>query len=203
MSFFSAESLFDLSTFRYSSIFIKGSFAWEALDNLDLYADKILGKKQSVIGKNSIIDSTAKIEGRLICGDNCAILDATLIRGVCIFGDGVRIGHGSEVKNAIIMNNSAIAHLNYVGDGVVGNNVNISGGVTLANWRFDKQSISVKNGNKKIDTGRKKFSALIGDGSNIGVNSVINPGTVLGKNCVVFPLVSVAGTHKSSTVIKK
>ncbi len=119
-----------------------------------------------------------------------------------IIGKDVNVGHATEVKHSIVMSNTKLAHLNYIGDSVVGASCNISGGATLANWRFDKKEIEIKDGENRIPTGMDKLGAIVGDGCFVGVSAVLNPGTVLGRDSLVFPLVSVAGTYPASSKIK-
>jgi NDP-sugar pyrophosphorylase family protein len=206
------KDFFDLSKLHFSDIFAKTIFPWEVLTKMSDYLDlkinaektagKYLKKQNILIGQGTIIEKSAVIKGRAIIGENCSIESASLIRENCIIGDNVRIGHGVELKNTLVMNNSSIAHLNYIGDSIVGNNVNISGGAIIANFRFDGREIFVSIDDQKISTGLIKFGAIIGDGSIVGVNAVLNPGTVLGKNCIVYPLTSVRGFHKSNEIIK-
>ncbi len=106
------------------------------------------------------------------------------------------------MKNSIILDNSSISHFNHVADSIIGNNVNLAAGTQLANLRFDKQKVYVKSGEEKIDTELEKFGTILGDGCQIGANAVLNPGTVLGKNCVVYPLVVASGTYPENSVIK-
>lgn len=161
------------------------------------------GRKDVYLGKGTTIHPTADIVGPAVIGRNCVIDHTAFLREGCIIGDNAHIGHAVEVKHSIILNNSIIAHLNYIGDSIIGNKVNISGGAILANFRLDKQNISIKTQyGSKIGTGLQKFGAVIGDNAVIGVNSVINPGTILGKNTVVFPLRSVSGVHEKNAVIK-
>ena len=208
----STEDFLDLSDFKFADIFENTTFPWEVIAKISNYVDAILAednpptnftKKNNVlIGKGTIIEEGAVIKDGAIIGENCMISNAVLIRGNCVIGDNVHIGHGIELKHSIVLNNAAIAHLNYVGDSIVGRNVNISGGAIIANLRLDKSEVCVNIAGQKINTGLAKFGAIIGDGSNIGVNSVLNPGTVLGKNCVVFPLTSVRGFHDANEIIK-
>ncbi|MBI2622689.1 MAG: hypothetical protein HYW64_01170, partial [Candidatus Levybacteria bacterium] len=158
--------------------------------------------KNIFIGKDTLVEDYAVIKGPAIIGKNCFIGHASYLRGGCILGDNVHIGHGAEIKNSILLNNAIAAHLNYIGDSIIGSNVNISGGAMLANFRFDKKSVTIKTENKRIDTGLSKFGAILGDNSTIGVNAVLNPGTLLGKNTIVYPLTSVKGVHKDGEVIR-
>jgi NDP-sugar pyrophosphorylase family protein len=208
----SVEDWLDLSSFNCSSIFENVNFPWEVLAKISSYLDLRINertlpanytKKNNVlIGNGTKIEADAVIKDAAIIGENCSIGNGVLIRGGCIIGDDVQIGHGVEIKHSIILNKSAIAHLNYVGDSIVGKGVNISGGAIVANFRLDKGEIKVNIDDQKINTGLIKFGAIIGDDCVVGVNSVLNPGTVLGKNCNVYPLTSVRGVHKANESIK-
>jgi UDP-N-acetylglucosamine diphosphorylase / glucose-1-phosphate thymidylyltransferase / UDP-N-acetylgalactosamine diphosphorylase / glucosamine-1-phosphate N-acetyltransferase / galactosamine-1-phosphate N-acetyltransferase len=173
------NNFFKLSEFKLKEIFEGVENVWEVIPKIKEYTS-----------------------GKLIQGENCKIANSSHIREGVILGDNVIIGHCVELKNCIVMNNSAVAHLNYLGDSIVGNGVNISGGAILANYRLDRNKVSVKINNELIDTGLKKFGAIIGDRSIIGVNAVLNPGTALGKNCIVYPLTSVRGFYKANSTIK-
>lgn len=196
------EKLFDHSQFFQKEIFLKYKNPWEIIANLNKYVEEILGNEQILIGEGSSIDPSVKIEGRVIIGKNSTVSDSVLIREGVIIGDNVRIGHAVELKHSIIMNNSSVAHLNYIGDSIIGNNVNIGGGAIVANWRLDKKNIKIKLDNGEIDTNLEKFGACIGDNSSLGANSVLNPGTILSKKTLVFPLVSVVGVYSENSVIR-
>lgn len=159
--------------------------------------------KEVFLGEGTKIHPSVEIIGPAIIGKNCTIDHVAFLREGCIIGDNVHIGHAVEIKHSIILNNTKIAHLNYIGDSIIGNNVNISGGTILASLRIDKHNVSIKTKEgRKIDTGLQKFGSAIGDNALIGVNSVINPGTLLGKNVIVFPLKSVSGFYENNAVIK-
>jgi len=209
---FKPEKFFDLSKFEFRDIFDDVNFVWEVLPNIGKYIDslfqkKILignykGKKNVFLGEGSIVMDGALIEGPAIIGKNCVIGHASYLRKRCLLADSVRIGHGVEIKNSILLNEAIAAHLNYVGDSIVGNKVNVSGGAMLANYRFDGKPIRVRMDENYIDTYLQKFGAIIGDYSKIGANSILNPGTILGKKTIVYPLVSVTGVHKDAEIIK-
>lgn len=196
------NDLFNYRNFFHREIFVKYTSPWEIIDQLDSYIDKVLKDKNIVLGEGSSIDKSAKIEGKVIIGKNSTIADSVLIRGNCIIGDNVHIGHAVELKHSIVMDNTAVAHLNYIGDSIIGSNVNIGGGAIIANWRFDKKNIKIKFDDEKVDTNLEKFGACVGDDSSLGVNSVLNPGTIIGKKTLVYPLVSVFGVHKENSVLK-
>jgi len=200
------EDVFEINNFRWKKIFNNLNYPWEAIPNISQFVQDRLnesGESKVFVDSGTMIQDTARIEGNAIIGKNCMIGHGVLIRNDVIIGDNVSIGHGVEVKHSIVLDNTSIAHLNYVGDSAIGSYVNISGGAILANWRFDKQKIKIKNGSEYIETGLEKFGAIVGDGCTIGVNSVLNPGTILGKNSVVYPLVSVGGCQVENSVLKK
>lgn len=206
------ENFFDLSNFEFRDIFDNTDSVWEVLLNIGKYLNSLFqkriivanykDKKNVFVGEDSIVHESAEIIGPAIIGKNCVIGHGSYLRENCLFGDGVHIGHGGEVKNSIFLNNAKAAHLNYIGDSIIGNNVNISGGAMIANYRLDKRSVGVRAGNQWVETGLQKFGAIIGDESIIGVNTVLNPGTVLGKKTIVYPLVSVTGAHEDGEIIK-
>lgn len=209
---FKTSDYFDISEFPFNDLFENIENVWEVLPKLIPYITSVFslkklsrnynGKDEIYIGKGTVIEPGVYISGSAVIGENCVLGHGSLIRNGCIIGNNSRIGHAAELKHSIILNNSSLAHLNYAGDSVIGSGVNIAGGAILANYRLDKKSVTVKENGENIDTGLKKFGAIIGDNSNIGVNAVLNPGTILGKNTTVFPLRNVLGIHKNNEVIK-
>lgn len=204
------NDLFELNGFIYKDL-MDNLTPWQVIGNLTDIINKFFGdkkvlpnfkdKKDVHVGEGTYIHPTVDFAGPAIIGKNCKINHAAYFRGGVILGDNVIIGHAVEVKNSIFLNNSTAAHLNYIGDSVIGNYVNISGGAILANYRLDKKNILIKSEKGKIDTGLEKFGAAIGDNSVIGVNSVINPGTILGKNTIVYPLKSITGVHEHNSIL--
>jgi UDP-N-acetylglucosamine diphosphorylase / glucose-1-phosphate thymidylyltransferase / UDP-N-acetylgalactosamine diphosphorylase / glucosamine-1-phosphate N-acetyltransferase / galactosamine-1-phosphate N-acetyltransferase len=176
---FSPAQLFNLSSFPFKEIFDGVANVWDVLPKINQFTG-----------------------GKLIQGKDCYIHPNVNIREGVILGDNVHIGFSVELKNCIILSNTHVAHINYIGDAIVGNNCNVSGGAMFANFRLDNKLVTVKAGEERIETGLPKFSAAIGDGTWIGVNSVLNPGTVLGKNCQVYPLTSVVGYYAEAQVVK-
>ncbi len=193
-------------------LFEKHQNIWEVLGDIDSFIKNFNSTSEKegyneisegvFVGKNVTIDDTSRIKGKAIIGHNSIIGHAAFLRAGVIIGDNVNVGHATEVKHSIILAKTALAHLNYIGDSIIGSECNISGGATLANWRFDRKEVSIKDGQDRIPTGMEKLGAIVGDGSFLGVSAVLNPGTILGKNCLVFPLVSVAGTYPASSRIK-
>ncbi len=199
-------------TGHFKSLFDGVKNVWEVLPKIEEYIAEF-GKTAEAheyteisdnlyVGKGVIMDNTSRIDGPAIIGHNSVIGHAALLRGGVLVGHNVNVGHATEVKHSVILSDTALAHLNYIGDSVVGSNCNISGGATFANWRFDKKEVMVKNGDEKIVTHLEKLGSIVGDESFIGVNAVLNPGTILAKKSLVFPLKSVKGTHRESTTFK-
>lgn len=209
---FSPEQFFDLSDFSYASLFDGVTNVWEPLGTIEHYLTSLFerGKivanykdsKDVFVGEGTSIDEGVKIIGPAVIGKNCTIGHVAFLRGGNLIGDSVHIGHAVELKSSIILSHSAIAHLNYIGNSIIGRGVNVSGGAIFANFRLDKHMVIVRNGDEKMNTGLQKFGAIVGDGSNIGVNAVLNPGTILQKQTIVFPLKSVTGVHNDGEVIK-
>lgn len=205
------NDFFNLDEISFKDL-LDGKTPWYSIANLKKYIEEIFSLKKLVpnysasnpvfIGKNSSIHPSVEITGPAIIGNNCEIRHGAFLRDCCLIGNDVIIGHAVEFKNSIALNNSAVAHLNYIGDSIIGNNSNVSGGTILANYRLDKNNIQIKNGDERIDTDLLKFGSVIGDNSNIGVNCVLNPGTIIGKNTIVFPLKSVNGVYKENSIIK-
>lgn len=137
------------------------------------------------LGKNSVIRAGVYIEGNVYIGENCDIGPNSYIRGNSYFGDNVHVGNAVEIKNSIIMENTNVSHLSYVGDSVIGSNCNIAAGTNIANLRFDNATIKTKVKNKKIDSGRRKLGAIIGDSVKTGINSSFSPGVKVGQNSTI------------------
>jgi UDP-N-acetylglucosamine diphosphorylase/glucosamine-1-phosphate N-acetyltransferase len=158
-------------------------------ENLGEIEPNVTIKGEVSIGKGTLVRSGSYIEGPVIIGEGCKIGPNCFIRPFTTIGDDCHIGAGVEIKNSIIMNHTAVPHLNYVGDSVIGEGCNFGAGTKIANLRLDKQNIKVDG----IDTGRRKLGAIIGDNVNTGINTSINVGTVIGSNTFIGPGAVVAG----------
>lgn len=169
---------------------------WQALSELENLIDKLLlgldsqeyliNNKQA-IHKSATIEPNAQLKGSMIIGSNCFIANGSLVRGGVILEANCTIGHCSELKTAVLFAGSKLAHLNFVGDSVIGSDVNIEGGAVIANYRnewLDKE-IQIHHKNQRIATGVLKFGALVGDHSRIGANAVIAPGAIVNPNTVI------------------
>ena len=197
---FKPEDFFNLQDISFADIFKGLEFSWEALLKIKGYIESCklknegnVSKKAEISGKviiekGAVIDSYSVICGPAFIGKNTHIRPFSFIRENTIIGENCIIR--GEIKDAIILNNTHLAHFNYVGDSILGSSVNMGAGSKLANFRLDQKNIKIKINNKLIDTGFLKFGAILGDGVQIGCNAIINPGTLVGKNSVVYPLIS-------------
>ena len=163
--------------------------------------DDVTVKGKIHVGKNSVIKSGSYIEGNVWIGDDCVVgPNAYLRNGTVLCGEN-KVGASSEIKNSIMMYKAKAPHHNYVGDSIVGRNSNLGSGTKIANLRLDKKNIEVIHQGKKIDSGRRKFGAIIGDNVNTGINASINTGTILGNNVSIGPNTLVSGTYESNSIV--
>ena len=199
----SPHDFFELNGFAHAGIFDGTEHVWQALDRLPDYLDAhddwhVLGdvapsavlEGSVFIGRGTVVEPYAFIIGPAIIGENCTIRHSAYIRGDVIVGDDCIIGHCSELKSSIILNGTNVPHFNYVGDSIIGNDVNLGAGTICANLRLDEGEVFV-NGRTpdlpSIRTGRQKLGAIIGDGTRTSCNLVLNPGTLLPRGSAVRP----------------
>lgn len=154
------------------------------------------------VAKTAVISPSAYICAPCIIGENTEVRHCAYVRGSVIIGNGCVIGNSAEVKNSIVFDGVQIPHYNYVGDSILGYKAHLGAGAITSNVKSDKTAVAVDYGNGKTDTGRKKLGAIIGDCVEIGCNTVLNPGTVIGKNARVYPLSSVRGFVPPSSIYK-
>ncbi|MES2274359.1 MAG: UDP-N-acetylglucosamine diphosphorylase [Chlamydiota bacterium] len=202
------EQFFSLQRYAHRSLWKEGEPVWSALAALEGYLRKrkscqieieipagvYLARPELIsIGKGTVIEPGVYIQGPCIIGKNCIIRHGAYIRESVICGDHCAIGHSSEIKNSILLDYAHATHFVYVGDSILGNWVNLGAGVKCANLRLDRSDVKVFFKGEKINTGLKKLGAIIGDRAQIGCNCVLNPGTLMGKQSVAFPLVNLSG----------
>ncbi len=154
------------------------------------------------IAKSAKVSPLANISGPCVVGENTEIRQCAFIRGKALIGNGCVIGNSTELKNCIISDGCQVPHFNYVGDSILGYKAHMGAGSVTSNVKSDKTLIAIKVDNMKIETGLKKFGAMLGDYAEIGCNSVLNPGTVIGKNSNVYPLSSVRGFVPPKSIFK-
>ncbi len=187
-------------------------FPWQALKGISNFI-KETGKNlpkdeyeevfhEVWIHKEAKIAPTAYIGAPCIIGKDTEVRHCAFIRGSALVGEGCVIGNSTEVKNAIIFDCVQVPHYNYVGDSILGYKSHLGAGAVTSNVKSDKTLVKVKNGDKIIETGLKKFGAMVGDGVEVGCNSVLNPGTVIGRNTNIYPLSRVRGVIKENSIYK-
>lgn len=217
MNVFETTYFFHLSTFVHASIFKDSIYPWQALSKISTYLQTdSLGDIKGVIspnayliypelisiGEGTVVEPGAYIQGPCIIGKNCVVRHGAYVRGNVITGDHCVIGHDSEIKNSIFLNGVHAAHFAYVGDSILGHDVNLGAGTKCANLRIDRGIISVYAHGQRISTNLKKFGAIIGDRAQIGCNVVTNPGTLLGKDVNCYPCLNFGGFVPSKSVVK-
>ena len=190
----------------------KYTYPWEALDEISDFIRK-LGKALSpdeyetregdvYISKTARVSPTAFIGGPCIICEGAEIRHCAFIRGSAIVGKNAVVGNSSELKNCILFDSVQVPHFNYVGDSVLGYRSHLGAGAVTSNVKSDKTPVTVNYTGERIETGRRKLGAIIADNVEVGCNSVLNPGTVIGSRSNVYPLSSVRGYVPSDSIYK-
>ena len=154
------------------------------------------------IAKSATVAPTASITGPAIIGREAEVRHCAFIRGKAIVGEGAVVGNSTELKNVVLFNNVQVPHYNYVGDAVLGYKSHMGAGSICSNVKSDKKLVVVKDGDEKIETGLKKFGAMLADHVEVGCGSVLNPGTVIGRNTNIYPLSPVRGCVPANSIYK-
>ncbi len=155
------------------------------------------------IAKSALVAPTASVRGPAIIGKDAEIRHCAFIRGNAIVGEGAVVGNSTELKNVILFNKVQVPHYNYVGDSILGYKSHMGAGSITSNVKSDKTPVVVKDGRDQIETGLKKFGAMLGDEVEVGCGSVLNPGTVIGPRSNIYPLSSVRGVIPPHSIYKK
>jgi NDP-sugar pyrophosphorylase family protein len=154
------------------------------------------------IAKDALIAPSASLNGPLIIGHETEVRHCAFIRGNALIGEGCVVGNSTELKNVILMNQVQVPHYNYVGDSVLGFKAHMGAGSITSNVKSDKSLVTVRIGEEKMETGLKKFGAILGDKVEIGCNSVLNPGSIVGRSSHVYPLSMVRGIVPPNSIYK-
>lgn len=204
--------LFDLSHTLAANYLENYEFPWQALkrikdfiissgENLDENEYKEI-QPQIWIHKNAVAASSALISAPCIIGADTEIRHGAFIRGSVLIGRNCVIGNSTEIKNSILFDNVQVPHYNYVGDSILGYKAHMGAGSITSNVKSDKTLVNVRYGDKLIETGLKKFGAILGDNTEIGCNTVLNPGTIVGRKSNIYPLSCVRGVIPPDSIYK-
>ena len=196
-----------------AEIFKDRTYPWEVLPEIGAFIQK-LGKTLSEeeyekrgediwVAKSAKVFPTAYIHGPAIIGKNAEIRHCAFIRGNAIVGEGAVVGNSTELKNVIFFNKLQVPHNNYVGDSILGYKSHMGAGSITSNVKSDKSLVTIQAGEEKVKTGLKKMGAVLGDEVEVGCNSVLNPGTVVGKKSNIYPLSMVRGYIPPCSIYKK
>ena len=207
------KNLYNLDETIAKDIFAGKEYPWEVLPYIGEYI-KELGSTLPTdeydkvgediwIAKSAKVAKTAYINGPCIIGKNTEVRHCAFIRGNALVGEGCVVGNSTELKNVIIFNCVQVPHYNYVGDSVLGYKSHMGAGSITSNVKQDKTLVTVNINGTKVDTGLKKFGAMLGDNVEVGCNSVLNPGTVVGRHSNIYPLSMVRGYIAADSIYKK
>ena len=208
---FRPADLLDLTQFAFPELFDGDAHVWEALrklpefvkrqlrpSNLGTATGAVFIGEAVFIGKGTEIEPGAVIKGPAIIGANCQIRANAYIRENVIVGDGCVLGNACEFKNSVLFNDCQVPHFSYVGDSILGHKAHLGAGVILSNVKSVTGNVKVG----KLDSGLRKFGAILGDGADIGCNCVLSPGTIIGRNSILYPNVLWRGVCSPDSIVK-
>ena len=205
-------NLLDLKETIAASLFEGCKYPWEVLPKIAGYI-RILGPllppdefeqrgPEIWVAKSAIIAANASLTGPLIIGRRAEVRHCAFIRGSAIIGDDAVVGNSTEIKNVVLFNKVQVPHYNYVGDSILGYKAHMGAGSITSNVKSDKTLITIRFNGEAIETGLKKFGAILGDNVEVGCNSVLNPGTVVGRETTIYPLAMVRGIIPEKCIYK-
>jgi len=205
------EELFTLSGSMLRIVLERFVYPWQALAGLE-EAIRCLGETLGRdyhrpqpgiwVHRTAQIADTARMEGCCILGPGVCVRHGGFLRGGVMLEEKALVGNSTEVKNAVFLKGACAPHFNYVGDSILGMEAHLGAGAVISNLKSDKTSVAVRWEGETMDTGRRKCGAFLGDGAEVGCGSVLNPGTVLGRNCIVYPLSCVRGGVPEGYILK-
>lgn len=207
------SNLYNLEETIAGKLFEGATYPWEVLPKISAFIVELGNQLNSEeyekrgenvwVAKSAKVAPTAYINGPAIIGKESEIRHCAFIRGNAIVGEGAVVGNSTELKNVVLFNKVQVPHYNYVGDSILGYRAHMGAGSITSNVKSDKTLVVVKDGKDQIPTGLKKFGAMLGDCVEVGCNSVLNPGTVVGRNAQIYPTSCVRGVIKANSIYKK
>ena len=213
---FSPDRFLDFDHTAHRVIFDNVRMVWQAIDKIGPYLQfrlkpgvKTTPPPSAHIGENVFIDEGTTIEpgvhikGPAWIGKNCQIRSGCYIRENVILGDGVVAGNSCEFKNSLVFDSAEVPHFNYVGDSILGHHAHLGAGVILSNVRLDRRDVVVSGADgKPVATGLRKFGAIIGDFAEVGCNSVLSPGSILGRHSIIYPCIHWRGVLEEKKIAR-
>ncbi len=205
-------SLYTLEETIARDYLLTADYPWELLTGLSDYIkalgatldpEKFEKRGENIwVAKSAKVAPTAFLGSPLIIDEEAEVRHCAFLRGSAIVGKGAVVGNSTELKNVILFNGVQVPHYNYVGDSILGHKAHMGAGSITSNVKSDKSQVMVKAHGREIATGRKKFGAMLGDLVEVGCNSVLNPGTVIGRETNIYPLSSVRGVIPAKSIYK-
>ena len=206
------KNLYNLDETIAKELLGKFEYPWEVLPEINDFILEIgpkldpevyeLKGKNIWIAKSANVYPSAYIKGPAIIGENAEVRHCAFIRGKAIVGNNDVVGNSTELKNVILFNNVQVPHYNYVGDSILGYKAHMGAGSITSNVKSDKKLVIIKDGSEENETGLKKIGAMLGDNVEVGCGSVLNPGSIIGKNTNIYPLSSVRGVVHANSIYK-
>lgn len=213
MEYLKIKNLYNLEETIAKEVFSEVSYPWEVLPKISefivklgntLPEDRFEKKGDNIwIARSAKVFPSAYINGPAIIDEEAEVRHCAFIRGNAIVGRGAVVGNSTELKNVILFNKVQVPHYNYVGDSILGYKAHMGAGSITSNVKSDKTLVVVKSSEGNIETGLKKFGAMLGDNVEIGCNSVLNPGSVIGRETNVYPLSRVRGYVPEKSIFKE
>lgn len=208
---FNFADLFDLAGCPCPDVFERCAYPWEVVPRIPAVIEEVLelnpGKYKEIapqiwVGEGTTIADTAVLVGPALIGADCEIRPNAYVRGNVIVGDGVVLGNATEIKQAIVFSRVQLPHYNYVGDSILGGKVHLGAGAIISNLKSVQGLVRIKYNGQVLETGLRKLGAILGDGVEVGCNAVLNPGTVVGRGTVIYPVTSVRGVLPAGMIFK-
>jgi NDP-sugar pyrophosphorylase family protein len=209
------HSFFDLSRFAHAGIFDGVELVWEALPRLPAYLVRSFGLSAEILSEpveqlrhlvsispDAVIEPGAQLLGPVVVGPRCHLAANSVLRGPVLLGSDVYVGRYSEVKASLVLDDAKVPHLSYVGDSIIGTNVNMGAGAVLSNLKLNWGEITVHVDGRDFPTGMQKLGAILGDAAQIGCNAVIHPGTLVGARSWVYPCACLRGYYPPDSIVK-
>lgn len=207
------NELYDLNETIAADLFEGAAYPWEVLPKISSFIMKLgsgLSEEEYEkrgdniwIAKSAKVAPTASITGPAIIGKDAEVRHCAFIRGNAIVGEGAVVGNSTELKNVVLFNKVQVPHYNYVGDSILGYKAHMGAGSITSNVKSDKKLVVIKTADGEIETGLKKFGAMLGDEVEVGCGTVLNPGSVVGRHTNIYPLSMVRGFVPANSIYKQ